>query len=208
MRRDSRRKERKTRRNNIIIGSVLLFTMVFSMLAIYVSSPDSSSDLTYNGHTFKVVDSNGNQMVTTSVNGKDYSFYTMPSDAIRLMANITGVQEMASAQKIIFVKEPLGLNNQASSAQRYLDVTVFDLQTLSGKTILSGVSEKDDLSDKRVYSCNDSSVSSPVVLMKDGVYSAMNITQVGAHCYELRSDGMNILVLRDYLLYKSSGIIQ
>lgn len=209
MRSESIRKEKRMRRNNIIIGSILLFTMVFSMLAVYVSNDSgANSDLTYNGHTFEIEELNGGQMATLLVNGQKYAFYTLPEDTLRAVGNLTGLSVISSAPSVIFTKEPLALGAQAASSEIYYDVMIFDVRAASGKNILSGLSREDEYSDKMVYTCDDASESSPVVKLKSGVFSSINITEVEPYCFELESDSMNILYLRDYVIYKSLGIIQ
>ncbi|MFA6072507.1 MAG: hypothetical protein WC758_00140 [Candidatus Woesearchaeota archaeon] len=208
MRSESIRKEKRMRRNNILIGLALLFLMVFSMLAIYVD--DSSSvnpDLVYNGYKFEIEDVNGVQRATTVINSQKYSFYTLPQDSILLIENITGISELNTAETIIFANEPLGLNSQASSEQLYFDIIVLDLQLGSGKRILSGISAQDEYSTKQVYTCSDASVTTPLVFLKKGTFQGIKMTQISPYCYMLESDSMSLLSFRDYLMYSSLGII-
>ncbi|MGV8169167.1 MAG: hypothetical protein ACP5N3_03870 [Candidatus Nanoarchaeia archaeon] len=207
MRSESLRRERRRKRNVIIIGLVMVFLMVFSMLAVIVNNPDAQNDLTYNGYEFTVKDMDGGQVVVTKVNGQEYFFYTLPQDALRMMENATGVQELVSANTLIFAKEPLGLGVQATSEQLYYNLLIYDLKSYSGKSVLSGISEKEDFSSEKVYDCGYASASSTVVLMKRGTFASLNMTKVEPYCFEFRSSGGDVLVLRDYLLYKSLGII-
>jgi hypothetical protein len=209
MRSETIRKEKKMRRNNTIIGILLLSLMVFSMFAYYFSSPDGdvNPDLKYNNYTFAVEDVQGGQMISTTVNNQKYFFYTLPSEAKRTVENLTGVSIMRSSPKIIFVNEPLGLNNQVSSDQLYFDVMATDVMSFSGKQIVLGLSAQDDFSDKTVYACENSSSNSPVVRLKKGIYQQINITEVSDNCFEITSDTMNLLILRDYLIYTSLNII-
>jgi hypothetical protein len=208
MRSETLRKERRMRRNNIIIGLILLFVMVFSMLGVYVNRADQQTNgMSYNGYNFKIENVQGGQMASTDVNGQKYYFYTLPVDAKRIIENLTGINEMGRATKIIFTNEPLGLNNQASSEQIYFDKLVLDMQTTSGKQIVSGLSAPDEFLDKQVYSCANASDSSVVVMFKKGIYQNINITEISNNCFEVKSDTSNILAFRDYLMYKSLGII-
>ncbi|MGV8162552.1 MAG: hypothetical protein ACP5N2_04445 [Candidatus Nanoarchaeia archaeon] len=207
MRSESIRKEKRMKRNNIIIGGILLLLMVFSMLAVAVIDPQTQSELSYNGYEFSVIDSEGGQMVLTKVNNQEYSFYTMPLDAKRIIENVTGIDVISSSSTLIFAKEPLGLGNSASSEQLYYSLLIYDLKVASEKTILSGLSAQDDYSNEKVYTCDDASEFTPVIMMKKGIYTSLNIDVIEPNCFELSSDPLNILILRDYLLYKSLGII-
>jgi hypothetical protein len=209
MRSQTLRKEKKMRRNNIIIGVILLSVMIFSMFAYYFSSANNNvnPNLQYNGYTFTIENVKGGQMVSTSINNKKYLFYTLPQDSKSIMENMTGVNVISASPKIIFVNEPLGLNEQASSDQLYFGTLVRDLQSYSGKQIISGVTISDPLSEKLVYTCDNATATSPVVIFKKGTYTQMNITQNSTDCFEVTSDAMSLLTLRDYLIYKSLNII-
>lgn len=210
MRSEALRKEKKMRRNNIIIGIILLALMIFSMFAVYFSNPSNniSQDLEYNGYTFAIENVQGGQMFSVVVEGQKYIFYSLPADAKRIMENKTGISELSSSGRIIFVNEPLGLNSQVSSDQLYFDLIVKDLKTLSGKQILSGISEEDSLNPELVvYNCEDAYDLSPVLTLRKGVYSQMNITEVSDNCFEITSDTMSLLILRDYLIYRHLGIL-
>lgn len=210
MRSEALRKEKKMRRNNIIIGIILLALMIFSMFAVYFSNPESNmnQDLEYNGYTFAIENVQGGQMVSVVVDGQKYMFYSLPADAKRTMENRTGISVLSSSGKIIFVKEPLGLNEQVSSDQLYFDLMSKDLKAFSGKQIVSGLSEEDPLNpDMVVYGCEDAYESSPVLTLRKGIYSQMNITEVSDNCFEITSDTMSLLILRDYLIYRHLGII-
>jgi hypothetical protein len=211
MRRHTVRKEKRMRRNNIIIGAILLSLMVFSMFAVYFSNPENMADpnLEYNGYKLNVEDTNGGQMLTTTVNGQKYYFYTLPIEAKATIENITGVDVMKASPKIIFLTEPLGLNTQASSEQVYFEALVADVKQFSDKTIVSGISEEDTFSDKIVYTCNDASVNSPVFILRvEETYTTMTIEETEDYCYDIKSDARSLLSLRDYLIYSSLKIIE
>lgn len=209
MRSEAIRKERKMRRNNIIIGIILLLLMVFSMFAVYFNGQnnDVNSNLEYNGYKFTVEDVNGGQMAATVVNGQKYYFYNLPQDAKAEIEVLEGIDIIRSSTKIMFVKEPLGLNSQASSEELYFDAIVLDLQSFSGKQVLSGFSEEDVFSDKAVYTCENATADSPVIMLSKGAYQKINITQISEGCFELESDARGLLLLRDYLIYSSLNII-
>lgn len=207
MRSRSLRKERRMKRNNIIIGIILLVLMVGSMLAVTIGN-SSDANLVYGDYVFKIEDVEGGQMATTKVNGQKYYFYSLPSDALALFQNQTAVRDISFAQTIILVKEPLNLGSQASSDHVVFDQLALDLGALSEKTIITGISKEDEFSQKLVYTCNDASDTTAVIMLQNGTYSSTNISPISDNCYGLKSDSMGILILRDYLVYRSLGIIQ
>jgi hypothetical protein len=210
MRRHTIRKEKRMKRNNMIIGIILLSLMVFSLFAIYFSNPENMVDpnLEYNGYQFNVEDIDGGQMLTTTVNEQKYYFYTLPIESKTTIENITGVDVMRISPKIIFLTEPLGINTQASSEQVYFEALVNDVKQFSDKTIVSGISEEDAFSDKIVYTCSDASVNSPVFILRKGTYTSMTIEETDDYCYDIKSDALGLLSLRDYLIYSSLKIIE
>ncbi len=203
----SKRQQKKTKRNIIIAGMIMIFLMIFSMLGVYLNSQDAANTLKYNTFSFNIEQIQGGQMYTTKLNGQKYYFYTLPDAAITSIGNLTGIDRISAASTLIFTKDPLSINQQASSEQITFSGIAADLSATAGKTILVGITTEDSLSGQIVLNCNNANTSSPVLMLKEGTYSSINITEKKPNCFEISSNGMDLLVMRDYLLYKSLGII-
>jgi hypothetical protein len=201
-----KKQEKKTKRNIIIAGLIMIFLMVFSMLGVYLNSQEESS-LKYNTFNFKIEQVQGYQMYTTKLNNQKYYFYTLPEAAKTNIANLTGIDRISTANTLIFIKDPLGIDQQASSEQITFNGIATDLSATTSKTILIGITKEDPLSGQKVFSCNNATSSAPILVLKEGNYQSINITEEKPNCFMLSASGMDILILRDYLLYKSLGII-
>jgi hypothetical protein len=203
----TKKQQRKTKRFIIIAGLIMIFLMVFSMAGVYLNG-QSENALKYGNFSFKVEQVQNSQMYTTSLNGQKYYFYTLPDAAKSSIGTLNGMDRIGSANTLIFTEEPLGLDQQASSERITFNGIATDLSSTTSKTILIGITKQDQLSGQRVFSCNNATSASPVLILNESVYSAtINITEVKPNCFELSSNGMDILIMRDYLLYRSLGVI-
>jgi hypothetical protein len=203
----SKKQERKARRNVIIAGLIMIFLMVFSMLAVYVSNQENNA-LKYGNTTFNIEQVQGSQMYSTKLNGQKYYFYTLPDAATAAIGDLTGIDRISTATTLIFTENPLGIDAQASSEQITFYGVAKDLSMTAGKTILAGITKEDSLSTQKVFTCDNATTNMPVLMLNESVYSVnINVTEIKPNCFEINAGGMDLLIMRDYILYRSLGII-
>ncbi len=195
--RDARHEKRMKR----MMSWVLVFLMVISMAGIFVSNQSGNKDLRYNDYKFEVVQQpNSNQYVY--VLKKDNSgkyFYSLPQDDLTIPSegNLSKVFYPAK----YFVLTDMGDNPQVAS---FYDQIRYELNIYSGKNSLLGSPERNGTLPH--ITCINSTLEIPVI-----EFNTTNETRIivdeSTGCIKINSRLDDLALIRDRLLYTSTGII-
>lgn len=205
--------EKLRRRNSIIIGVVLIALMGFSVLSYSFygtggSSDSSNTDIKYNGHTLKTESTNGVTVLTTNWNGTKIFFYSAPLYASAFM-NKDFEAVYPYIPTIAFTKPPLGVNDTNFADEQYYNYMFNDIQGFSGKKIIVASTRTDLLNDLPVLTCSDASPNRLVIVLNNTNVSGTvdsGLETINSYCFRADATGLDILSLRDYILYTGLGV--
>lgn len=205
------RSEKRKRRNSIIIGLILVSLMFVSIIGYSqnTSQSQTGSDFVYNGFTFKpeLINNNNNMIFIALMNDQEIGyFYTQPKDAESIEVPENFKYDLLSTKSVVVVQSPLGLDGSADVGRVYVDRLSSDLKTVGGMEVLQGISTKDLFDEKPVYTCEDATADK-VLLVYTGEYTGpAKISKLDDYCYSLDAQSIDILTLRDKILYLKMNI--
>lgn len=206
--------EQKRKRNTIIIGVLLVFLMISSVLG-YVYSPNQENPadvLQYNDYKFRVqvTEDGQSQVVVTKINGQDVFFYNLPYQLEGREFPQEFKDALVKANTIQFTTEPLGLDEAATQDRLLMQLLVNHFNAFSGKQGTQGVLEKSIYEERPLITCEDSASFSPVILLSYKNASALpKVSTVEGYssCFMLEAQGIGILEARDYMIYYMNGVL-
>ncbi len=207
------RAERKRKRRNLLMGSVLAGLMVFSVFAFAVMNQGfvPRNVIEFGGYEFEARQVQGGVLLFTDIQGQEIGFYTDPRDTsnrVSVNPEIRGVLGGASA--IAFSSKPASAAGQGDLDQAFHELLVRDLQAFSNKNVVRGQTEEDVFMDYDLINCSDASSDMPVVVLGDPVLGEDSISVIDGfdYCFNLNAEGQEIIMLRDYLILLSHGVLQ
>lgn len=209
------RQEQKRKRNTAIVGLLMVFLMVFSILAF---SLDGSSRV---GASFDFNDFRFNQVVifedqfffqeivkySTKVEGEEVLFFFHPASMSVVNDSSTNLVDLSSSAMLLFSRKPLSESSEFNINLFFFDALILELNKYSFRNMRYGVLEYSSFEPaQEVINCDLASRSTPVFILSGDVGSP-SIFEVSDYCYELRGEGDNFFYLSDYLLYKLHKVI-
>lgn len=179
--------------------------MIFSIVGFSQNSSQSQSgsDFVYNGFTFKPeLVNNNNVIFIASINNQEIGyFYFQPRDTESVSVPENFKYDLINTKTVIVVQKPLRLDGTADIGRVYVDRLSSDLQTVASMSIIKAIDSKDLFDERPVYTCDDAS-EEQIVLVYTGEYSGPSkISEISDYCYALEAEGIEILRLRDRILY-------
>lgn len=214
--------EKKKKRNSIMMSSVLVLLMVVSLFAVFNGNGSSGStgqygDLSqfeYNSYTFSINNTQGNTVYLTNIAGQDLVFYSSPFEIENMAISNAFSTALLTTSSFVVTSEPIPLNDSSGSASldsQYADYLANDLSVISRKPVSRAVTKGDYFNDLPIKTCEDSSVDNLVLVLNrnvEGIAPGIYETEDYDYCFELVGTGFDIIKIRDYIVYFSSGILQ
>ena len=204
------RKERRKKRNSIIIGLILVSLMMVSIIGFSKNTSENtgSSNFVYNGFTFKPeLVNNNNVIFIASMNGQEIGyFYFQPKDteAIEVPEELKSV--LLNSKSVIVTQTPLSVDGSADVGRVYIDRLSSDLQTVGGIQVIKGINSKDIFDDRPVFNCEDATEEMPVFVYL-GTYSGTSkISEISDYCYSIDAQGIDIIRVRDRIIYLKMNV--
>ena len=216
------RLEKRKQRNTIIMGAILVILMVASTFAIFGgdnSVSDGSVAFNYSGYSFSIQNINGNNIYVTNVNGVDMPFYSTPFEADALNISPVFKTSYLFAPVVIITSDAPSVEGTIPVHQSYIDAISNEVAALTGKNVLRGYLQEDFFGEKQQLDCGAADNTTPVIFYHgpDEKLDSLNGSDSrGAgiyetdtfNCYEFVGDELDIILLRDYLVYYDLGILK
>lgn len=210
--------DKRKKRNTLIVGAVLIFLMIFSLVGVFVgpgstvgTGPVDNSDtptFDYNGYNFEIRTVDGSTLYFVTVGQQEIPFYSTPFEALSINVSETFKQQILSATSISFTSPSVELGEDTPLYTQYLTSISQDLSAGTQKVVRTGYLSEDFFGDVPVITCDDASASS-IVLVADEAYEItqgiFERNQTG--CYDMRVATQDLIKVRDYMMYVSWGII-
>lgn len=212
------RAERRKKRNNTILGIVLVGIMVFSSLAFAVfSGPGSSthdtSAFNYSGYSFTIQTANGNNVYETTINNQKVQFYTTPFEAEKLNVSSDFKNAYLFSKILIVSSTAPPLEGVFPVYEQYINGISKEVEGITKKRVLRGYLSEDPLNEYQKYDCSNAANDTPVIIYH-GSYIPNETRNAGiyntnqSNCYEFVGNEQDILSLRDYLIYFDMGVLK
>jgi len=184
--------QKKEKRKKILMGFVLVFLMVVSLLGVLLYNNNGGTNIEYNGQKFTHQD---NTFITT-INGQKQTFFFLPQSLLSI-PKPNDLTSILSSQSIKITFNP-EYNSQELS---YLDLIRQDFsQNLPG-IVESGVTSPSNIYSFPVITCEDNGT---IVLFNQS--NETSITK-NDNCIVFNAQGAEFLKLRDLSLYTIYGIL-
>lgn len=205
----------KRKRNTAIVGLLMVFLMVFSILAFSLDgSMSEGGSFDFNGFRFDQLIVFEDQFFfqeivkySTEVEGVEVLFFFHPASMYEVNDSSTNLVDLSSSSVLLFSRKPLSESSEFNTNLFFFDALILELNKYSFRNMRYGVLESSSFEPgQEVINCDLASRSTPVFILSDDVGSP-SIFEVSDYCYELRGEGDNFLYLSDYLLYKLHGVI-
>jgi len=209
------KEDKKRRRNSIILGSILIFLMTFGIVGYGFTANSNTNhgssyaNFSYNNYEFRYATVNNNNIFVGIINGQEVPFYNHPADIENITVSDSFKENALAYQSIVFSAPTLSPEENIGQDQIYFDYLVKDLQTSSGKNIIRGMLSKDLFNDYPVYNCESATQNQPVLVLKSESDSGLPLGIYDTdkeYCYDLVASGLNVIKMRDKLLYIFTGV--
>lgn len=211
------RAERKKKRNNTILGIILVAIMVFSSLAFAVFSNTGASSHTsafnFSGYSFTIQTVNGNNLYETTINNQKVQFYSTPFDADKLNVSSDFKKNYLFSNILIISSTAPPLEGVFPMYEQYINGISKEVEGITKKRVLRGYLTEDPINEYQKYDCSNAANDTPVIIYygsnnpdetrTTGIY---NTNQ--SNCYEFVGNEQDILILRDYLVYYNMGVLK
>jgi hypothetical protein len=205
-----RQGKNKQKRNSIIVGVLLVFLMIFSVVGFAIQgSTNSGGAFDYNGFDFNIQRTQTNTIYTTQVNGVEIGFYNDPFFIESQSFSPELFEKLLNAQTITFTSNPLSDASLEGVDLRLYNIMIRDVELFSTKNIIKGYTSSDPFDPLPVRNCDDSSSSNVVFVSNFGLTNNSElVTLIDEYCYAVNGINFDFIVLRDYIIYGTRGIIR
>ena len=194
------KKADKVRRNQLIVGVILIIFMVSSMgtVLLYNSGDDGITRTSVKGKEYEFLprqDSSGNYYYEVKSSDNTFKAYMAPEQA-----RITGYEDAAA----FFDRYPaFSLSFDPTHASTaYSELIRFDLRQNTNAYFSDATTVADERYSLPVLTCADAGPQNPVI-----VISPSNVTkaELVGDCLKIDYQEFNVLQVRDMLIYLSRG---
>jgi len=184
--------QKKERRKKFLMGSVLVFLMIVSLLGVILSNNTGSTSVDYNGYQFTLE----NNVFKTKINGKEETFFFLPQ-SLETIKRPDDLKLILSSQEIKVTFNPTYTQQELT----YIDLIRQDLNSNLAAVVQSGVTNQTTVYPFPIITCED-----------DGIilfFNESNKTSIDKkdNCIVLNAKGIEFLKIRDLLLYEYYNIM-
>lgn len=180
----------------MLVGGIIAFLMIASVLAVTLDQVSSGKGLTYNGVKFTL----GTNQFFAKINGKDYSFLVYPADLEYLQVS-DKIKELLTAQVITVTYDPQSPSAEGlATAQYYMEEQLKDIRVID-RAVLNNTGLA--LAQK---SCAEATSSQPVIELS--ITNNSSITADG-NCVKLSAFDMpDLLRMTERINYQILGVMR
>jgi hypothetical protein len=191
-----KRERKKEKSKQVWMSIIIAGLMVFSVFGVLLSN--NTSELRYGKFKFK----QNNNYYTTKINGNDMPFYTLPPEASAINLSSIITNKLKESYFIILTFDP----NSGKENLPMIELARFDFtQYLGGKIVYSAVTNASaEYSSLPVMNCANATLQTPVLIFN--ISNTVGIVDVD-NCIYLNGKGMDIIRMRDRILYSYNGVI-
>jgi len=208
--------ETKRRRTNIVLGLLMIFLMVGSIVAFAIidNFDGGSNTFEHNGFRFEqiivfddVLFLSDIVRYSTTINGEEVLFFFPPSLTAQVNVSSSNIDYLSNSSVVLFSRPSVEIDAEFDEDLLFFDYVVSEFFKFSFKQVRYGVlSESIFDSDLPVITCNDASKDVFVFFFsKNG--SVPSINEVSPYCFEVSGSRDNLLYVSDFLLYKVHRVI-
>ncbi|MAG38494.1 hypothetical protein CMO90_00220 [Candidatus Woesearchaeota archaeon] len=185
---------KKNRKKKLLVGGLLAFLMVFSMLGVILSN-STDDTLEYNEFKFSREES----FFVTKINGKQFYFSYLPQNLLL----IEKPEILKNKIKLPMIYLSFNPENKVENL-RYIDLIRNDLFTIVDSAVVSAVSKESSNYLLPVISCENATSYVPVFY-----FNISNETSIieRNNCLIFNAQNIEILKLRDLIVYTYLGVI-
>ncbi len=206
------RAEKKRKRRNFFMGLALVSIMLLSIVAFAVFDQGfgTGNIIEFMGHDFTPRQVQGGVLLFADIQGQEVGFYANPWDTSSIISIENDIEDVLRATStLVFASKPASLVDQADVDQAFLELLIRDLQAFSGKSILRAQTEEDVFMDHPLMDCSDASRDTPILLVGEPLPGEDAITRIDGYdyCFNINSEGQEIILLRDYMILLTMGVI-
>ncbi len=201
--------DRRRKRNSIIIGLLLIFLMLFSLISYSFYDSSTDTDIVHNGYTLRTQTIEGVNVLTTKYNGEDIFFYSAPLIAYTFK-NEEFEKVYNSSSTLIFTRDPPELNNSYYQDEVYYSALFNHVSGFTEKRVIIASTKENIYDDLPILTCEDATENRLVIYLNNINTSEYNSSKklitMSDYCFGASATGSSILSLRDYILYAHLGI--
>ncbi len=207
------KREQRRKRNNLIVSLLMIFLMVFSIIAISVIDSSPTSGFEYNGFEFNekvvfddVLFFDDILKYYTVINGEEVQFFFPPGRTSQVNVSEENLSYLGFADVIYFTRNPLNETDFNVNAVFFEYLTI-EYNRFSFKAVGQGLTRHTLFeSDVPIIGCDDASSNSLVFYLSEEP-GQPSIVEVEPFCFKIQGNGEDLLFVSDYLLYKTHGVI-
>lgn len=205
-----RQNKNKQRRNSIFMGVALVFLMIFSVVGFAIQgSINSGGAFEYNGFEFNIQRSQTNTIYLTTLEGTEIGFYNDPFFIESQGFSPELFQKLLDASTITFTSTPLSDASLEGIDLRLYNIMIRDVDVFSNKMIQKGYTSSDPFDPLPIRNCDFSSSENIVFVSNFGLTNDTGlVTLIDDYCYAVNGINFDFIVLRDYIIYGTRGIIR
>lgn len=194
-----RRQKKQSKFGAYVIAGLIIFLMVGSILSVFLYAPQAPGTVNYNGYDVVFDDASG--MFVSDVDGKSFRFYSQPGVAYGVFVDDQVIPVLRSASVPVITFDPTSDLEQLA----YIDAVRYEF-ALAIEQLAGGVTSTSEVYPLPVYTCDDATAQSPVVLIKEGAAN-VSISSTNNYCIELSGNRTSLLLAKDALMYRYAGLI-
>ncbi len=189
--------KRKQKRNQLLMGLVLVFLMIFGMMGVFTYN-NTGEAYEYKDYKFTW----DGKMFSTKIDGEPKQFYTIPQE----LQNINRTESFASnirAPGMYLTFDP----DQATENLVYLDVLRNDIVNEFDSVVVSAITSESEVYELPVITCENSSAGAPVIYLMVSNKTIITSTGPEDSCTIVQSSLQDLLKIRDLMIYTYHGVI-
>lgn len=192
----------------------MIFLMTFSILAFSLDSTfNNPASFEFNGFEFdeKVffddrIFMQDIRKYYTVIDDEEVEFYFPPATMSQVNVSEDNLSFLSDASVVYFSRAPVSEDDFNVNLLFY-DVLKLEFGENSFKTTLQGLTSHNLFEDEiGIITCDDANRNNFVFVLSNET-GMSGIREVEPFCFELIGEGENFLMISDYLLYKTHGVI-
>jgi hypothetical protein len=193
------KKDNKKKIGVIVMTSIIVLSMVFSIFAIMIDN-QSQSVPQYNKHSF-VMTNTGYQ---TKISGKYVNFNYYPTDIERITMDLGVIDLLKNSQGIAIIFNP---NDNTSTNLQYIDLIRYELETQLDKTTYFGITEESSNYNLPIISCANATETYPFILINISSTTSFVKSTKYPGCIIMNAKLKELIAAKDRLVYSYYGIM-
>lgn len=193
------KKKQKDNKKFGALMAVFIAVLMIGSIVGFMWQGDDESNLNYGDYKFKIVGSK----ITTEINDVNYFFDYHPTDLISLNTSEDAKKSLIESEMVYLTFNPESKGITGIESTRF-DLTQEFVKT--GKIILNGQTQKSDVYNHPIITCENATEFVPVIYLKEGeetqIYMEGNCIVAEAEFEQA------FLALKDKMMYTILGVLE